>query len=191
MALLIFGLILFLGMHSLRIVADGGRTAFIERFGELRYKGAYSVLSLIGIVLVSMGYNRAYGEYGVLYEPVAGLSHLALILVPIAFVLVTAAYLPAGHIKQAVKHPMVLGVALWALGHLLANGMVADVVLFGAFLVWALADYASSLSQPLALSARGAVSVKGDLAALAIGLVMAGLFIAFLHRYLFGVSPVG
>ncbi|MEE2951553.1 MAG: NnrU family protein [Pseudomonadota bacterium] len=189
MALLIFGLILFLGLHSVRIVADGGRAAFVERFGEMSYKGVYSVLSLIGIVLVSMGYKRAYGEYGFLYEPVAGLSHLALILVPIAFVLVAAAYAPAGHIKQAVKHPMVLGVALWALGHLLANGMVADVVLFGAFLAWALADYASALSRPLPV--KGAVSAKGDIAALAIGLIMAGLFIAFLHRYLFGVSPVG
>ena len=191
MTLLIVGLVLFLGMHSARIFADGARTALVGRFGENVYKGIYSLLSLVGLVLIGRGYGDALASAGMVWEPPAATRHLALLLVPIAFVLVVAAYLPTGRIKVAVGHPMVLGVALWALGHLLANGEAANVILFGAFLVWAACDYAASLARDRREGViRRSLGAKGDILAVVIGLVAALTFIWRLHLWLIGVSPI-
>ncbi|WP_062015304.1 NnrU family protein [Aureimonas sp. AU4] len=189
MLLLVLGLVLFLGIHSLRIAGDGPRAAIVARLGDGPYKGLYSVLSLAGLVLIGQGYGHALAASGMAWTPPTGLRHLALLLVPIAFVLVASAYAPAGRIKRLARHPMVLGVGLWALGHLLANGETANVVLFGAFLVWAAADYAGSLRrapQPVA----GPVSPKGDAIAVTVGLGLALAFILGLHQWLIGVSPL-
>lgn len=189
MGFLVLGLVLFLGIHSLRLAGDAPRARLITGIGETPYKLGYSVLSLLGLVLIGQGYREALAASGQVWLPPAGLRHLALLLVPVAFVLVAAAYAPAGRIKRAARHPMVLGVGLWALGHLLANGETANVVLFGAFLVWAVADYAASLRRaphPVA----GPVSAVGDVAALAIGLGLAAAFLAGLHQWLIGVSPL-
>ena len=192
MTLLIVGLALFLGLHSARIFADGARTALIGRFGETVYKGLYSVLSLVGLVLVGQGYGDALANAGMVWDPPAATRHLALLLVPAGFVLVVAAYVPTGRIKVAVGHPMVAGVALWALGHLLANGETANVVLFGAFLVWAVADYAASLARDRRQGVvRHSLGSRGDGLAVGIGLVAALAFIGRLHLWLIGVSPVG
>ena len=190
MIILIIGLCIFLGLHSFRIVSDAGRSAAIHRLGEARFKGTYSVLSLIGLVLLVYGYGQARMGQSQLYEPVAGLRHLALILVPLSFILVASSYAPVGRIKAWVRHPMVLGVALWALGHLLANGGMADVVLYGAFFMWAAVDYVNSLGRPVPVLAT-APRLTGDLVAIAIGLVLSIAFIAGLHLWFFGVSPIG
>ncbi|MBO0902150.1 NnrU family protein [Jiella sonneratiae] len=189
MVTLVIGLFIFLGIHSLRIISDAGRRAAIRRIGEMRFKGAYSVLSLVGLLLLVWGYGWARAGQGVVYDPIAGARHLALLLVPVGFVLVAAAYAPTGHIKKAVRHPMVLGVALWALGHLLANGGTADVVLFGAFLVWAVLDYLNSLGRTAPVLAE-TPRATGDVAALAAGLVASAIFLGGLHAWLFGVSPL-
>ena len=192
MTFLILGLVLFLGLHSVRIFADGARAGLVQRFGENVYKGVYSLLSLAGLVLVGRGYGEAFAGSGVLWQPPAATRHLALLLVPAAFVLVVAAYVPTGRIKAAVGHPMVLGVALWALGHLLANGETANVVLFGAFLVWAVLDYAASIARDRRDGVvRRSLGAKGDVLAVAIGLVGALAFILWLHLWLIGVSPLG
>ena len=188
MTTLIIGLFIFLGIHSVRIVSDNGYRAAVRRLGEKRFKGGYSLLSLIGLVLVVYGYGWARAGQGVLYEPFAGAGHLALVLVPIAFILVAAAYAPVGHIKTTVRHPMVLGVAVWAFAHLLANGGTADVVLFGGFFVWAVIDYLNSLGRH-ALVPAGRPRVKGDVVAVVAGLVVSAIFIGGLHRWLVGVSP--
>ncbi|MEX6508386.1 NnrU family protein [Jiella sp. M17.18] len=191
MDILVAGLIVFLGLHSLRIFFEGGRATALARLGEARFKGAYSVLSLIGLVLLVYGYGVARDNAVALYDPPTGLRHLTLALVPIAFILVASAYGPIGHIKAAVRHPMVLGVALWAFGHLLSNGTSADVVLFGASFVWALLDYASSLRRTAREGTEPvAKGVRGDIGAVVIGLVLAGIFVGGLHRWLFGVSPL-
>lgn len=192
MTFLILGLVLFLGLHSVRIFAEGTRSAVVGRIGENAYKGAYSLLSLLGLVLIGQGYGAALASAGIVWQPPAGMAHLALLLVPVAFVLVVAAYVPMGGIKARVGHPMVLGVALWALGHLLANGETANVVLFGAFLVWAVLDYAASIARDRREAVvRRSLGARGDVLAVAIGGVAALAFVWRLHLWLIGVPPLG
>lgn len=192
MTVLIAGLILFIGMHSIRIVAEGGRTALLARLGEAKYKIAYGVLSLLGLILIGNGYERAYGEAGTLWTPPAATRHLALLLVPAAFVLVVASYAPTGRIKAFVGHPMVLGIALWAFAHLIANGATASVVLFGAFFLWAVLDYGASVARDRRNgTVLRAVGLRGDGIAIVIGLGGALAFIFWLHLRLVGVSPIG
>jgi uncharacterized membrane protein len=189
MLLLLLGLVLFVGAHSLRIAGEAPREALLARLGEGPYKGLYSAVSLAGLILIGQGYGDALAASGMVWIPPTGLRHLTLLLVPIGFVLVVSAYAPAGRIKRAARHPMVLGIGIWALGHLLANGETANVVLFGAFLLWAAADYAASLRrapQPVA----GPVSAKGDAIAVVVGLGLALAFLLGLHQWLIGVSPI-
>src|SRR4030095_10845451 len=144
MTLLIIGLLIFLGTHSVRIVADDWRTARVARIGPKPWKGLYSLVSIVGFVLIVIGYGAARGHPVVLYTPPSWLRHLAALLTIPAFILVAAAYVPGTRIKQAVGHPMVAGVKAWAFAHLLANGTLADVILFGSFLAWSIADYVVS-----------------------------------------------
>jgi uncharacterized membrane protein len=144
MTLLLLGLILFLGVHSTRIFADGFRSAQRARLGENGWKAAYSVASLVGFVLLVYGFGQARADSPVLWTPPVYMRHLAALLVAAAFVLLAAAYVPGNAIKAKLGHPMILGVKTWALAHLLANGRLVDVLLFGAFLVWAILDFASS-----------------------------------------------
>ncbi|HEX2019654.1 MAG TPA: NnrU family protein [Aurantimonas sp.] len=190
MLILVFGLIIFLGIHLLRVVSEPVRERMIERLGEGRYKGTYSALSLVGILLIVYGYGQARIGAVPLWDPPGGLGHLALVLVPIAFVLVASAYAPTGYIKATVRHPMVLGVGLWALAHLLANATVPDLLLFGSFLGWAVIDFISALGRALPGGEPASRRVGGDVAALVIGLVLAALFIGGLHAWLFGVAPI-
>ena len=141
MALLILGLALFLGAHSLRIVADGWRATRIGKMGPKPWKGVVSVVSIIGFVLIIWGYGIARQTPVVLYTPPAWARHVAALLTLPAFILLVAAYVPGTRIKRAIGHPMVAGVKLWAFAHLLANGTLADVVLFGAFLAWAVCQF--------------------------------------------------
>ncbi|MGI9026654.1 MAG: NnrU family protein [Burkholderiaceae bacterium] len=133
MTLLIAGLIIFLGIHSVSIVAPAWRDAQLARRGERAWKGAYSVVSLIGFALLLYGYGAARQSSPILYAPPAAMRHVALLLMLPGFPLLLAAYLP-GRIQRATRHPMLLAIMIWALAHLLANGTPADVVLFGAFL---------------------------------------------------------
>ena len=212
MLILIVGLVLFLGAHSARIVAEEPRRRFIAERGENAWKGLYSVVSLIGFALIVIGYGRANESPAYLWVPPAWLSHVTLLLTAVAFVLLAAAYVPGNRIRTAVGHPMVLGVKVWAFAHLLANGKLASVVLFGAFLVWAIADYASArrrdrlgapagdgeVSTDVAIDAGGTtaaarVSSGGTAATLAtvgIGLLAWVAFVGWLHRWLIGVSPI-
>lgn len=189
MGQLLLGLFLFFGPHAIRVVAPNGRARLLDRLGEGGYKGLYSVLSLAGLILISRGYSAVRGQSELLFVPPAGVSHLALLLVPLAIVLVAAAYAPAGHIKRLVRHPMIAGVGLWAFAHLLANGRVVDLVLFGAFLVWAVADYVVALRrEPRPVT--GPVTARGDVIAFAIGAVVTAFLLAGGHLWLIGVSPV-
>ncbi len=193
MMTLLLGLIIFLGTHSLQIFAEEGRGQMIARLGESRFKMTYSALSIVGLLLIIFGYGQARADANLLWSPPIGLRHLAFLLVPVAFVLVATAYAPAGHIKAAVRHPMVLGVALWALAHLLVNGTSADLVLFGAFLIWALVDYANALRRTAtgAAQAVAAKSLRGDMIAVLAGLVLSGAFLFGLHGWLIGVPLLG
>jgi uncharacterized membrane protein len=190
MTLLILGLLLFLGTHALRIFADGWRGQMVERLGLLTWKGVYSVAAAFGLALIVWGYALARAEPQVLYVPAPWTRHLASLLSALSFVLIAAAYVPGTRIKAAVGHPMVAGVKTWALAHLIANGTLADVVLFGAFLLWAVADFASLRRRDRAAGRTyAAVSIGRDAAAAAIGLAAAFVFAKYLHGPLIGVQP--
>ena len=144
MAMLILGLVLFLGVHSVRIFADGWRTRQVARLGLNGWKGLYSLVSLAGFVLLVWGFGLARQHPVLLWVPPMALRHLNGLFTLVAFVLFAAAYVPGNAIKARVGHPMLAGVKLWAFGHLLATGMLHDVLLFGAFLLWAIVDFVVS-----------------------------------------------
>lgn len=190
MFLLILGLAIFLGVHSVRIVADPWRSAQIAKLGEKRWKGIYTLASLIGFVLIIIGYGIARQSPVVLYTSPTWLRHFGSLLVIPAFILIVAAYVPGTRIKQAVGHPMVLGVKLWAFAHLLANGTLADLVLFGSFLVWAVFNFrAARRRDRIAERVYVASGVSRDSIAVVIGLVTWAVFALWLHRILIGVQP--
>ena len=193
MLVLILGLVIFLGVHSVSIVAPGWRTATVARLGERPWKGLYSLASAAGLALIVVGYGLARRDPVVLYAPPAALRHLALVVMLPVFPLLFAAYLP-GRIRAAAKHPFLLAVKLWALAHLLANGMLADVLLFGAFLAWAVADRISVKRRPAAQTHEvpaAPPAAANDAIALIGGLVVYAVFVLRAHRWLIGVSPLG
>lgn len=189
MTKLVLGLLLFLGMHSVSIVARDARDRWMRGLGEGAWKGLYSVVSLVGFALIVIGYAEARTSPVLLYTPPTGLKHVALLLLLPVFVLLVAAYL-RGHFKRVTKHPMLLATKLWALAHLLANGTLADVLLFGGFLAWAIANR-------MALKRRGEVMTSfspkpmHDVIALVAGLGIYAWFAAQGHAWLIGVSPIG
>lgn len=194
MTWLIIGLVLFLGVHSVSIVSPQGRHALAGRMGESGYKGAYTLVSFVGLALIVWGYGLARQAPVLLYTPPAGLRHLALLLMLPVFVLLFAAYLP-GRIQRVAKHPMLLAVKCWALAHLLANGALADVLLFGGFLVWAVADRISVKRRAAAGQLRSLPALPGgranDAIALVGGLAVYLVFVFWAHAWLFGVRPLG
>ena len=191
MLLLILGLVIFLGAHSIRIIANDWRSAQIARVGAQRWKGLYALTSLIGLVLIIVGFGIARQYPVLVYTPAAWLRDINIPLTLLAFVLVSAAYVPGNRIKTKIGHPMLAGVQTWAFGHLLATGMLCDVVLFGAFLLWAIADFAVSHRRDrIAGVVYPPGALKGDLSAVAAG-VIAWIIVAFwLHTRLIGVNPL-
>lgn len=191
MTLLIAGLILFLGAHSTRIFADGWRSDVIARLGEKPWKGLITVVSIIGFVLIVIGYGDARTAPVVLWNPPVWTRHLAVPLTVIAFILVTAAYVPRNRLKAKIGHPMVAGVKLWAFAHLLANGTLADLLLFGGFLAWAVVDFMVSRRRD---RAHGTTYADGTLSrtllTVLIGVVAWAVFAMALHTRWIGVSPL-
>jgi uncharacterized membrane protein len=192
MLYLVAGLVLFLGVHSVRIVADGWRTRTLAQVGEGVYKGVYTLLSLVGFGLIIYGFGVARETPTMLWMPPVGMRHAASLLTLIAFVLLAAAYVPRNGIKARVHHPMVLGVKSWALAHLLANGSVAHVLLFGSFLAWGVVDFISARRRD---RAAGTQYPAGNVPATVLTVVVGGaawaVFALVLHGWLIGVRPFG
>ncbi len=192
MTVLVAGLVLFLGVHCVRIFADDWRAAQVARLGEGKWKGIYSLLSGIGLVLIVWGYGQARGDTFALWQPPLWTRHVAALLTLPAFVLMAAGNMRGTRMKAALGHPFVLGVKLWAFAHLLANGTLADVVLFGSFLAWAIVDFASLRRRD---RANGTVyppgSLTRDALAAVIGIVAWVVFAFWLHGLLIGVRPFG
>ena len=192
MSLLILGLVLFLGVHSTRAVADGWRGAMIAKLGEGAWKGAYSVLSLVGFVLIVYGYGVARADPVVLWNPPIWTRHVAALLTIPAFILLAAAYVPRNRIKAAIGHPMIVGTKVWALAHLFANGNLADLFLFGGFLVWAVLAFRAARRRDRTSGIRypsGPASLT--IVTIAVGLVAWAAFAFALHGWLIGVKPFG
>ncbi|WP_462321164.1 NnrU family protein [Halochromatium sp.] len=189
---LIVGLILFLGVHSVSIIDADWRNRMAARLGQVPWKLIYGLIALLGLYLIVIGYGQARLSVDpiVIYQPPIWMRHITLLLMLPVFVLLLAAYLP-GRIQQATKHPMLLATKIWALAHLLANGTLADLLLFGSFLAWAVADRIS-LKRRAAVPAPSAPAGRlNDWIALIGGLGLYLLFLFWAHKALFGVSPIG
>lgn len=192
MTLLVAGLLIFLAVHSVRIGADAWRCAQIAKHGIKAWKGAYALVSIVGLVLIIWGYGIARQSPVILYGPPAWTRHLAALLTLAAFVMIAAAYVPETRIKARIRHPMVAGVKVWAFAHLLANGTLADVVLFGSFLAWAVLNYSAAMRRDRAAYVGYVVGpLSRDLAAVVIGTVAWVVFTFWLHEVLIGVRPLG
>lgn len=192
MAMLILGLVLFLGVHSTRIFADGWRTATIAKIGEKPWKGVYSVLSIATFVLLVWGFGQARRNPVLLWTPPVGMRHVAALLMVIAFILFVAAYVPRNWFKARLHHPQFLSVKVWALAHLVSNGMLVDVLLFGGFLVWAVLGYTAARRRDRAAHTVYAPATAGGTAtAVVVGLVAYAVFAFWLHGWLIGVKPFG
>lgn len=193
MFLLIAGLAIFFAIHLLP-ANQSLRNGLVTRFGEGPYKGIYSVVSLIGFVLIVMGYAKMQEYVGsknpVLWYPPDWTRHVAYTLMIPAMILLVAAYVPS-RIKSAAKHPMLLAVKIWALAHLIVNGDVASLVLFGGFLAWAVVDRISLKKRGDLGPGPSNASVVNDIAVVGVGLaIYAGMFL-WGHEYLIGVGLVG
>ncbi|WP_277185343.1 NnrU family protein [Caballeronia sp. BR00000012568055] len=190
MLLLVIGLLVFLGIHSVSIVAPGWRAAQIARLGEGPWKGLYSLVSIASFVAMLYGYGMARHAPVMLYAPPVALRHLALLLMLPVFPLLIAAYLP-GRIKRVARHPMLLAVILWALAHLIANGSLRDVVLFGGFLLWAIADLVSVSRRKNPRAVPGApASPVNDVIVVVAGLGFYAFMVLYGHAHWIGVAPV-
>ena len=193
MGALVLGLVLFLGVHSVRIVGEGWRTRMRARVGEGPWKGLYSLVSSVGFVLLVWGFAQARRHTVVLWPapPVWVGRDVTSLLVLVAFVFFVATYVPGNQIKAKLHHPQVLAVKVWAFGHLIANNTLADLVLFGAFLLWAIFDFRSSRLRDRAAGTVYAPGLPSRTAiTIAIGVIAWAVFAFWLHRAWIGVSPL-
>jgi uncharacterized membrane protein len=192
MIVLILGLVIFLGIHSVRIVGETWRSGMIRRLGDGPWKGVYSLVSGVGLVLIVWGYGLSRLDPVILWEPPLWTRHLAILLNLLAFILFAAFLLPAGKIKARLGHPMLLSVKVWAVAHLLANGTLADVVLFGSFLVWAILDFRAARQRDrVAGTIRVAGPPRNDVLVVIVGAVIWAALLWRVHAWITGgVSPL-
>lgn len=189
MTALLIGLLGFLGIHSIRIVAPRWREARIAAMGELAWKGVYGLLSIAFFILLVWGYGQARQHTQLLWLPPIALRHVGSLLIAIAFVLVVAAYVPRNAIRAKLGHPMILGIKTWAVAHLLMSGWLHSVILFAAFLIWAILDFRSARRRPK--TPAGPVSMPMTLLTVVLGLGLTAVFALYLHGPLIGVAPFG
>jgi uncharacterized membrane protein len=191
MTWLVLGLILFLGIHSVRMLSPRVREAGVAALGLMRWKAAYSLIAVIGLAMIILGYGPARaGDTTILWLPPIGLRHSAGLLTLAAFVLLAASKLPRNHFRSWLRHPMLIGVALWALAHVLVNGFLHATVLFGGFLLWSVLCLLLSWKRPPAEASR-APSWGFTLAAVVLGAAVWAGFAFWAHVRLMGVAPFG
>lgn len=209
MTQLILGLILFLGAHSVRIWADGWRNQTIEAYGEKAFKGVYALVSILGFYLLVVGYGEARLQTVALWNPPIFTKHISMLLMLLSSILLMATYIPRNHFKMRLGHPMVLSVKVWALSHLLANGNLADLVLFGSFLIWAVLNFRSARARDRALllnlnvteeaaaepltesESTNQPKLLSTIITLVGGMAIWALITFVLHAKIVGVSPMG
>lgn len=190
MTVLLAGLLLFLGVHSLHALAPALRARLLERLGTGGYKGLYSLASIAGFALIVYGYSLARAEPVLLWSPPVWIRHLVALFTLPAFILLVAAYLPGNHFKAKLGHPMLLSVKLWATGHLLAVGWLHGVVLLAGFLAWAVIAFAAARRRDRAANlTRASGNVVLSAVCVIIGAVLWGVFALHLHLHLIGVAP--
>ena len=187
---LILGLVAFFGVHSISLLAVGWRNRIAQRLGTRAWQGIYSIASLLGFFLLVSGYRATRASATVLYVSPAWCRYVAILLMLPAFTLALASVLP-GRIKARAQHPLVLATMLWSLAHLLANGSVTDVLLFGAFLLWSIAVRISLARRPARPPLALPASTINDTIAVIGGLALYVTFILWLHAWWIGVPILG
>ena len=188
--ILVAGLVLFLGMHAVRIPNDQRRAGMIARLGKNKYRGIYTAVSIAGLVLIVYGYGQARLDPVFVWSPPAAMRHIAALLMLFSMILLAACYVPMNHIKAKLQHPMTLAVKVWALAHLLSNGTLADMLFFGSFLLWAVLLFKSARKRavPMGFSGDGPTKV-GTIMTVVVGVLAWLVFAAWLHVHLIGISP--
>lgn len=188
---LVLGLVILLGGHSLHLVAPGWRVAQRERLGQRTWRLVYSTVSLAGLALIVWGYAMARHSPVLLWVPPSGMRHLAALLVLAAFILFAAGDVPRNSIKAGLRQPAMVGVLVWAAAHLLANGMLADLILFGGFLVWATLSLVVTRRREAATGATyPAGTLKGNVITVMSGVAIWALIAFWLHELVIGVRPI-
>ena len=196
MEMLIAGLVIFLGIHSLRVWGEGLRSALLLRLGPMGFKGVYALASLAGLYVLVLGYAQARLSPVPLWTPPHGMAHATAALMWVGMVLVLAAEIPRNAIKARLRHPTVLGVKVWATAHILANGTAHDLLLFGSFLVWAVLSFRAARQRDRAAWAAGDMaqdpptSRAATLLTLVAGTAVWVAFILVVHVWLVGVAPI-
>lgn len=191
MTLLVSGLILFLGIHSVRIFADEWRDTTIKKIGASKWKGIYSLVSIVGFILIVLGYGQTKLEHIQIWSPPLWTWHATALLNVIAFILLTAAYIPKNAIKNKLNDPMILGVKTWAFAHLISNGSLSGILLFGSFLIWAILDYRSCRNRrSYTTNSVVSSSVAMTLLTIVLGLGIWALFALYGHQTLIGINPL-
>jgi uncharacterized membrane protein len=192
MEMLVTGLVVFLAAHSVRIFADNWRTHMREMLGDNVFKAAYAVVSLVGLGLIIWGFGMAREQPVQLWSPPVGMRHAASLLTLVSFVFLAATYVPGNAIKARLGHPMVLGVKVWALAHLLANGTLAHVALFGSFLIWSVLCFRAARQRDRAEGvSRPAGNGRATALTVVVGVLAWAVFAFGLHGWLIGVKPMG
>lgn len=190
MSLLLLGLVLFIASHSIGMVPSL-KTNLKATMGDQGYRAFYSVFAIIGLVVLIYGFGQYRATSWIeVWTPPTGLRHLNLLLMLFAFIALAASYAPRGHIKMRLKHPMLVAVKAWALGHFLANGDLGSMIMFASLLAWAVVDRISYRWRPDEKVASGAPRVLGDVLAVVVGLALYGAVLHF-HESLFGVAVFG
>ncbi len=189
MTLFILGLVLFLIPHMVSVVNHSWRDRMVGQLGEWTWKGLYSVVAAVGLTLIIIGYGDARPGSAFLYSPPLWMNHLVALLMLPVFILLLAAYLP-GRIQSHTKHPMLIATKLWALSHLLANGRVVEVLLFGSLLIWAVMVRISLKRRPTRSIPNLPKSGLNDVIAVVAGLGLYVLFAFHLHLAWIGVPPI-
>lgn len=191
MGMMILGLVLFLGVHSTRIVAEGWRAGMVRRLGAGRWKVLYALISVLGLVLVVWGFSLTRQQPVQLWAPPFFMRHVAWLLTLVAFILLMATYVPGNAIKARLHHPMVLGVMFWAVAHLLAIGNLANVVLFGSFLVWAALSFRAALARDrVARTLYPAGTASGTVMTVVAGAIVWAGIAFWAHGLFIGIRPL-
>jgi uncharacterized membrane protein len=190
MALLIIGLIIFLGSHSTRIFVESWRAKMIAQVGEKKWKVMCTLIAIFGFTLLVIGYGQARQSTIQLWQPPTFGVHLALLLNMFTFILLASSAPNNNAIRVKLKHPMILGVKVWALAHLLANGTLVDTILFVAFLIWAVLDFRAARQRPSPIQENVVISPRATGITIFSGIVVWVVFLLWGHKWLIGVSPL-
>ena len=179
MTLLICGLILFLGIHSVSIFADQWRNDQVAKLGALTWKLIYSLMSIVGIALMTIGYLEARPQPITIWSPPSWAWQITVYFSLVSLILIAAAYVPKNAIKLKLKDPMLVGVIVWAICHLTTIGSLAGILLFGSFLLWGVLDLLSCRARRSKLPpTQEKASIVMTFATIAVGTVA---FLPFAH----------